>query len=118
MNSLLILLPIIWGSNALCTVRKGSKRKRSNIRKPAVWEACDIIITSTDEDILPSPIDLSARKRTKAKNKEEEKILLSLASHNEKESRESHQYLLNEFNSFSVQHGNSLMENIVRETVF
>ena len=118
MNFLLILLPIIWGSNALCTVRKGSKRKRSNIKKPSVWEACDIINTSTDKDILPSPIDLLVRKRTKAKNKEEEKILLSLGSHNEKESRESQQYLLNEFNSFSVQHGNALMENIVRETVF
>ena len=35
----------------------------------------------------------------------------------EKESRQSPQHLLNEFNSFSVQRGNLLMENIVREPV-
>ena len=95
--------------------KKGSKRKISNMAKPPVVEVCDIINTSPDEDILPSSNDLSAIKMTKAKNKVAEKILPSLGSHNEKESRQSSQHLLNEFNSFSVQHGNVLMENIVRE---
>ena len=44
-------------------------------------------------------------------------MLPSLGSHNEKESRQSPQDLLNEYNSFSVQHGDTLMENIVREPV-
>ena len=35
----------------------------------------------------------------------------------EKESRQSPQHLLNEVNSFSVQCGNVLVENIVREPV-
>ena len=38
-------------------------------------------------------------------------------SHNEKESRQSPQYLLNEFNSFSLQDVDALMEYIVREPV-
>ena len=46
---------------------KGSKRKRSNMMKPA--EVCDTINTSPDEDILPSSNDLSAMKRRKEKNK-------------------------------------------------
>ena len=37
--------------------------------KPPVVEVCDIINISPDEDILPSPNDLPAIKRTKAKNK-------------------------------------------------
>ena len=40
-----------------------------------------------------------------------------LGSHNEKESQQSPQHLLNEFNSFSIQHGNVLIENMVREPV-
>ena len=44
-------------------------------------------------------------------------MLPSLGSHNEKESRQSPQDLLNEYNSFSVPHGDTLMENIVREPV-
>ena len=86
--------------------------------KPLVMEVCDIINTSTDEDILPSPNELPAIKRTKVKNKVAEKILPSLKSYNEKDSRQRPQYLLNESNSFSVQHENTLMENIVREPVF
>ena len=70
-----------------------------------------------DEDILPSPNNLSAIKRAKAKEKVTEKILSSLGSHNKNERRQSHQHLLNEFNSFSVQLGNLLVENIVREPV-
>ena len=85
--------------------------------KPPVVEVCDIINTSSDKDILLSSNDLSAIKRTKVKNKVAEKILPSLGSHNEKESRQSPQHLLNEFNSFSVQHGNVLMKNTVREPV-
>ena len=85
--------------------------------KPPVVEVCDIINTSPDQDISPSPNDLPAIKRTKAKNKVAEKMLPSLGSHNKKESRKSLQNQLNEFNSFCVQHGNALMENIVREPV-
>ena len=85
--------------------------------KPPVVEVCDIINISPDEDILPSPNDLPAINRTKAKNKVAENILPSLGSHNEKESRQSPQNLLNEFNSFSVHHGDALMKNIVREPV-
>ena len=44
-------------------------------------------------------------------------MLPSLGSHNKKESRKSLKNQLNEFNSFCVQHGNALMENIVREPV-
>ena len=85
--------------------------------KPPVVEVCDIINLSPDEVILPLPNDLPTIKRTKAKNKVAEKILASLGSHNEKESRQSPQYLLNEFNSFSLQDVDALMENIVREPV-
>ena len=46
--------------------------------------------------------NLPTIKRTKAKNKVAEKILPLLGSHNEKESQQSAQHLLNEFNSFSV----------------
>ena len=53
--------------------RKGSKRKRSNMVRPLVMEVCNIINTSPDEDILPSPNDLSAIKRPKTKNKAVEK---------------------------------------------
>ena len=95
--------------------KKGNKRKRSNLAKPPVVEVCDIINTSPDEDILPSSNDLSAIKRAKAKNKVAEKILPSLGSHNEKESERSP--LVLNTNSFSVQHGNILMKNIVREPV-
>ena len=97
--------------------RKGSKTKKRNILKPPGVEICDITNTSPDEDILPLPNYLSSIERTKGKNKVEEKILLSLGSHNKKESRQSHQNLLNEFHLFSVQHGNVLMKNIVREAV-
>ena len=45
--------------------RKGSKRKRSNMVKPPVVEVGDIINTSPNEDILPSPNNLSTIKRTK-----------------------------------------------------
>lgn len=48
--------------------RKGCKRKRSNLVKPHVLEVCDIINTSPDKDILPSPNKLPPIKRTKAKN--------------------------------------------------
>ena len=54
-------------------VRKGRKRKRSNMVKPLVVDVCDIVNTSRDEDILPSQNELSAIKRTKAKNKVAEK---------------------------------------------
>ena len=70
--------------------------------KPSVVEVCDIINTSLDEDILPSPNNLPTIKRTKAKNKVAKKILPLLGSHNEKESQQSAQHLLNEFNLFSV----------------
>ena len=83
--------------------RKGRKRKRSNIVKPVV---VDITNTSPEKDILPLPNNFSAIKRTKAKNKVSEKMLSSLGSHNE--SLQSPQHLFNEFNSFSVQHGNAL----------
>ena len=53
--------------------KKGSKRKKSNMAKRPVVEECDIINTSPDEDILPSPNDLSAIKRAKAKNNVAEK---------------------------------------------
>ena len=49
--------------------RKGSKWKRSNMVKPPVVEVCDIINTSPDKNILPSPSDLSAIKMTKAEKK-------------------------------------------------
>ena len=97
--------------------RKGSKSRKSNMVKPAVAEICNIISTSPDEDILPSPNGLSAIKRTKTKNKVAEKILPLLGSHNEKESRQSTQHLLNESNSFSIQHGNALTKSILREPV-
>ena len=57
-------------------------------------------------------------KRTKAKNKVSEKIWSLLGSHNEKESLQSPQYLLHEFNSFTIQPRNALIKNVVRETVF
>ena len=41
--------------------------------KPLVVDVCDIVNTSRDEDILPSQNELSAIKRTKAKNKVAEK---------------------------------------------
>ena len=53
--------------------KKGSKKKRSIMTKPPVVEVCDIINTSPDEDILLSSNNLSAIKRTKAKNKVAEK---------------------------------------------
>ena len=71
---------------------KGSKRKRSNMMKPAVAEVCDIINTSPDEDILPSSNDLSAMKSRKENNKVTEKILPLLGSHDEKESRQCPQH--------------------------
>ena len=80
-------------------------------------EVCDIINNAPDEDILPSPNDLSVIKKTKAKNKVAEKYYHRKRSHNEKESRQSPQHLLKESNSFSVQHGNVLMENILIEPV-
>ena len=95
--------------------KNGSKRKRSNMAKSTVVMVCDIINTSPDQDILSLSNDLSAIKRTRAKNKVVEKILPSLGSHNEKERRQSPQYLLNEFDSFSVQQGKALIENIVRK---
>ena len=96
-----------FSSIALVTAKKNvgkkvSKRKRSNVAKKPVVEVCDIINTSPDEDILPSSNDLSAIKKAKG-------------SHNEKESERSP--LVLNTNSFSVQHGNVLMKNIVREPV-
>ena len=80
-------------------------------------EVCNIINTSPDEDILPLANDLSVIRKTKANNKVAEKILPLLGSRNEKESRQSPQHLLNEFDSFSFQHRNALMEKIVRKPV-
>ena len=97
--------------------KKGSKKKRSIMTKPPVVEVCDIINTSPDEDILLSSNNLSAIKRTEAKNKVAKKILPLLGSHNERESWQNPQHLSNEFNSFRVQHENVLTENIVREPV-
>ena len=97
--------------------KEGSKKKRSIMTKPPVVEVCDIINTSPDEDILLSSNNLSAIKRTKAKNKVAEKILPLLGSHNERESWQNPQHLMNEFNSFRVQHEKVLTENIVREPV-
>ena len=56
--------------------KKGSKRKRSNMAKPPVVKVCDVINTSPGKDVLPSIKDLSEIKRTKAKNKVEEKITI------------------------------------------
>ena len=55
--------------------------------KPPVVGVCDIINTSSHENILPSSNYLSAIKRTKVKNKLAEKILPSLGKNNEKEGR-------------------------------
>ena len=82
--------------------KKSSKGKRCNTAKTHVVKVCDILNTSPDEDILPSSNDLSSIKTTKAKNKIGEKILPPLGSHNEKESWQSLQHLLNGFNSFSI----------------
>ena len=93
--------------------RKGSKRKIGNMAKPPMAQVCDIK-TSPDGDVLASPHNLPAIKKTKAKKKVAEKTFSLLGSHNEKESRQSPRHLLNEFNSFSVQDGNGFMENSER----
>ena len=98
-------------------IRKGSKRKRSNMLKPSLMEVCDILNTTPDASFLPLSNYLLAIKWTKANNKVAEKILPSLGIHNERENRQSLQHLFTEFNSFSGQHGNVLMENIVSKPV-